>query len=272
MPSESEPAPFRRPPGGIFLTPGIGLRIPEGGLRLEIGEDGQLVSSSLTMQVLLDVCPHWLELMLDHLEVSEQANAAVMEAWRQPVEEPLRLALEAEFRSSMQCCTAAAVALDAFYANLKSYVVLPKSVRAAWRSRRTARYKQVTEVFRQAFLIGPRSAVELRKVLKEIFRFRDLAVHPPAEFQSPQWREDIELQTEWRFAAFRYSNARQIAHGALSMIVQLLRAPRPTIPQLVEYARNARERSKPLASRWEGLYGDLLPPNARPDPDSPPAA
>jgi hypothetical protein len=78
----------------------------------------------------------------------------------------------------MQAIMAAAVAIDAFYSLIQTHVVLPPSLVEQWRTKRTLRYKQVTEVLRRAFHLKPKGVAILRQNLKEINRMRDLAIHP----------------------------------------------------------------------------------------------
>jgi hypothetical protein len=58
--------------------------------------------------------------------------------------------LEAEFMASMQAVMAAAISMDAFYARVKEYVIIPSPTLDAWRQKGTARYKQVYETIRRA--------------------------------------------------------------------------------------------------------------------------
>jgi hypothetical protein len=52
----------------------------------------------------------------------------------------------------------------------------------------------------------------LRSLVKQLFRFRDWAVHPPANFSAPIRHEILGTGVEWRFVAFR-------AQAALGSVV-----------------------------------------------------
>jgi hypothetical protein len=59
-----------------------------------------------------------------------------------------------------------------------------------WRKGRTARYTQVSETVRRTFTLKPKGASALRANLKEIYRYRDLAVHPSGRIEAPMHHND----------------------------------------------------------------------------------
>jgi hypothetical protein len=98
----------------------------------------------------------------------------------------------------MQAVMAAAIAIDAFYALIQTHVQLPSSLITQWRTIRTARYTQVTEVLRRAFHLKQKGTAALRQNLKEIYRLRDLAVHPSGKIEAPILHPEIDVSVEWR--------------------------------------------------------------------------
>jgi hypothetical protein len=101
---------------------------------------------------------------------------------------------------------------------------------------------------------------EVRKILSEIYRFRDLSVHPDPKLAEPLTHPDLTgVGTEWRFIYFRYENAKPLVNVALSMVVQFLGAPKERNKPLVRYANEAAPMMKPLEEEWEGRYGPLYP-------------
>lgn len=56
------------PQMGVFITRGMGVGIPAGGLVIGTGPDGKN-SASIHIQVALDMCPYWLEIAVEHLRV-----------------------------------------------------------------------------------------------------------------------------------------------------------------------------------------------------------
>jgi hypothetical protein len=231
---------------GVFITKGMTLTIPEGGLTLSVGDDGELKGTSLTLHVHYDVCPTWLHLASRHLADADQCRLARIAAWQSDDADARAATLEREFESSMQAMMAAAVALDSFYLALRDKTTIPKD--QTWREKRTARYKQVAEVLRRAFALPARGSVTLRANLKEIFKFRDLAVHPLGAATAPVLHPELQTGVEWRFDTFRAENARPIVQTAHSMIHELVTEGKPTTIEIARYAEGLRNRlagSKP---------------------------
>ncbi len=249
----------RRSRSGIYVTKGMTLTIPRGGLRLSL--TGGSLDNSVEWYVLLDVCPVWLEIAYQHVLVAERSNHEALNAQRKADNEELANALEVEFAAGMQAIMAGAIAVDAFYANIKGLIVVPEDLTRTWRENKTARYKQIAEVMRRAFQISPDNAKQLRDVLKEIFRFRDLSVHPSGQAGRPTWHPELEVNTEWRFVAFCFLNAQQLVGSALSLIAQATIKPQDKSPELKRYCQGASARVVPLLSQWEARYGELFERN-----------
>jgi hypothetical protein len=227
---------------GIFVTRGMTCGIPPGGLSLILDADGKISGGQLTaFHVRFDVCPTWIELSLQHLRVAIEARANRQAAWASPDEGAKGEALEREFEASMQAIMAAAIALDAFYATLQPHVV-PPTLAEQWRTARTARFKQVTEVIRRAFRLKPEGTALLRANLKEIYRLRDLAVHPSGKLEAPIYHPELDVGVEWRFAYFRASNAELIVNGATWILWDICHGGKPGDANVLEYIGNLRQR------------------------------
>lgn len=226
---------------GIFITRGMTIGIPAGGLSLSIGDDGN-INSSLTLHVRFDVCPTWIELALRHLAAANEARANRQAAWAGTDEEAKAAALEREFEASMQAVMAAAIALDAFYAMIQPNVAVPPTLVERWRTGRTARFSQVTEIVRRAFRLKPKCTANLRANLKEIFRIRDLAVHPSGKIEAPIYHPELDVGVEWRFAYFSASNAEIIVNGATWIIWDLCHGGKPADANVLEYMDNLKHR------------------------------
>jgi hypothetical protein len=242
------------PTGGIFIT--RGMRISVANFTISMSENGEM-STDLQLHLSLDMCPYWLNIAARHVSEAQECHRRVLEAWRGPDGEPRAIAIEAEFEAGMQAIMSAGIAIDAFYASVKEFVDLPADVTARWRTNGTARHKQISEVLRRAFRMDPRSAVNLREAIKEILRFRDSAVHPPADTRAPVRYAELGTATEWRLEAFRAENARTLCGLALSIVAQLVEAPRLEDPAFVDYCTSTRARLIPLLSAWESQYGEL---------------
>ena len=185
------------------------MGVPVGGLTISIDGRGDS-NAQLILHAALDVTPHWLGIALNHLQVAEQEHLKLVPAWQQQMNEEIARVLEAEFIASMQAMMASAICIDAFYAAVKEHVTIPAATLQAWHNKGTARHKQVFEVFRRGFKIGKGALPKVREALKEIYRFRDLAVHPDAKLSQPLIHPDLGVGAEWRFVYFRFDNAKPL--------------------------------------------------------------
>jgi len=265
MPSanDSPHIPPHRGRGGVFITKGARVAIPAGGLR--IGFSGGKLDASVTLHVGLNMPPIWAELAVDHLTRAQTAREAVLVAWGGTDDAVLGAALIDEFTASMQAIVAAGIAIDACFAAVRGYAALPDALVQTWQRNRTARYKQVAEVLRRAFPLKPRHAVGVRAAIREIYRFRDWAVHPPAEARAPAHHPDLHMDTEWRFVAFSLPNDRELVRASLSLLWQA--ANRTDVPSasLRDDCRGLRSLLDPSVTQWETRFGPLT---AQPKPRS----
>lgn len=226
---------------GIFISRGMTISIPPGGFSLSFGDDGA-VNSSLTLHVRFDVCPTWIELALRHLADAIEARSNRQGAWAETNEEAKASTLEREFEASMQAVMAAAIALDAFYSVIQPHVAIPPDLVERWRTGRTARSSQVAEVVRRAFRLKPKGTAALRTNLKEIFRLRDLAVHPSGKIEAPIYHPELDVGVEWRFAFFRASSAELVVNAATGMLWDLCHNGKPEDAKVLEYMASLKQR------------------------------
>lgn len=243
---------------GIFISRGMTVAIPAGGLTIGIGNDGK-ATSSLTLHVRFDVCPTWIELALRHLADANEKRIARAAAWTGTNEELKAVTLEREFEASMQAIMAAAISIDAFYSLIQPQVQLPPSLVEGWRTKRTARYSQVTEVIRRAFGLKSKGTAALRQNLKEIFRLRDLAVHPSGKIEAPILHPEIEVGVEWRFAMFRAYNAELAVNAATGMLWNLAHNGKPKDSKIVEYMNTLRQRLAELFPSGHPIVATRVP-------------
>ena len=225
---------------GIFITKGMTVSIPH--LRIKIGEGGDIEGDPITLHVRFDVCPTWVMLARRHLEAALDARSQRDAIWARTDETAKAESLEREFECSMQAIMAAAIAWDAAYAVLREHVAIPDSLVQRWRAGRTARYSQVAEVIRRAFTLKPAGAKVLRSNLKEIYRYRDMAVHPSGKIQAALLHPELNVGVEWRFAYFRATNAEIAVCGAAGMLWDLAHEGRAKEPKITEYQETLRAR------------------------------
>jgi hypothetical protein len=210
-----------------------------------MGEDGRL-KGNLVLHVRFDVCPTWVELALRHLDDAKAKRAARDIAWLGTDEQEKAAALEREFESSMQAVMAAAIALDAFYSIMQTHVKLPPQLVTQWRTKRTPRYSQVAEILRRAFQLKPKGTAVLRQELKEIYRLRNLAVHPSGKIEAPILHPEIKVGVEWRFAYFCAHNAELIVNAATGILWELAHRGNARDSQIKDYMVALRQRLSEL--------------------------
>lgn len=225
---------------GIFISKGMAITIPIGGLRLSINSDGS-PQADVKVQVIFDVCPSWLEIALEHLKAAHTCNTARTEAWKNDNASARGRSLESEFKASMQAMVASAIAIDSFYATVQSKLKIDKALITKWRKNKTPRYSQVAELLRIAFQLKPKGVKVLRDYLKQIYHFRDQAVHPSSEAKEAILHPEIKVGVEWRFVTFRYENALPLVYAAVQIISQLV----STDKLLNEKLRNHANYLKP---------------------------
>jgi hypothetical protein len=233
---------------GIFISRGMTVAVPAGGLTIGVGADGK-TTGNLVLHVRFDVCPTWIELALRHRDDAKARRAARDIAWTGPNEEEKAATLEREFEASMQAVMAAAIALDAFYSLLQTHVKLSPGLITHWRTNRTPRYSQVTEILRHAFHLTPKRTAALRRNLKEIYSLRDLAIHPSGKIEAPILHPEINVGVEWRFAYFRAHNAELIVNTATGILWELAHRGKPKDSKTQEYMAALRQRLAELFPR-----------------------
>jgi hypothetical protein len=225
----------------VFVSRGMTVAVPPGGLTFGIGADGK-PTANVTLHVRFDVCPTWVDLALRHLDDARAKRTIRERAWAEANNDDKAAALEREFEASMQAIMAAAIAIDAFYSLLQPHVRLPPSFLTRWRAGRTPRYSQVAEVLRRAFHLKPKGTAALRRDLREIYRLRDLAVHPSGTIEAPILHPEINVGVEWRFACFRAHNAELTVNAATWILWDLAHNGKPKDTKIQEYVGALRQR------------------------------
>jgi hypothetical protein len=99
-------------------------------------------------------------------------------------------------------------------------------------------------------------AKRLHESVRTLFRFRDWAVHPPAEFRSPIRHDILGSGVEWRFVAFSSRNAKNAVWTAADIIHHCLTSPRPERASLAKWCENAKQR---MEERWDRAKAEFLP-------------
>lgn len=95
---------------------------------------------------------------------------------------------------------------------------------------------------RRTFKVGNDGAKQLHRSVAEVFRFRDWAVHPPADFREPIPHDMLDSSVEWRFVAFRAENACRAVGAVTSIIAQCVHEPRRQNADLVAWCEGQEAR------------------------------
>lgn len=208
---------------GLYLTAGMDLNIS--GIKIPL--DGS-ESPPVTATVRLDTWQHWLLVACDNV-VLASAEEEKLHAAIAADDAAKGVALEAEFRPSMTALSACAFAIDAFYGTVvERFGSHPDH--ATWRKNRLARHKQIAETLRYRLKLKPTGMPTVRGFLRELFRFRDRAVHPEAKLSHPVYRADMDAAVEPRFVTFSAAHARQ----ALGLTVELFVGMVPRVEAAAE--------------------------------------
>jgi hypothetical protein len=247
-----------KPDPGVFVVRGMEIGIPS--FQISLSPDGGITTDPVILHTGIDMCPLWLEVAFGHLLRTEEASQEMLRSRTESNNEAIGSSLMAESISGMQTIMASSIAMDAYYSRIRDCIDLPESLTHLWRTKGTARYKQIGEVLRRAFVLPASSAKLLRSALKECASFRDRAVHPRASTSLPDLHPELNKVTDWRFVAFRLYNAKAILGVTFSAIVQTAQKGRDsTFPAVTTYCADLLKRLSALIARWEARYGILAP-------------
>jgi hypothetical protein len=218
--------------GGIHVTFGD-FRLRDIHLSFD-ATTGELVESSMIPELRTDTFQHWLQ-------ISEEAAESAKEPRRRALEIPrddgeaFTAALEEEFRASVVAITAGAIAVDSFYASVKQHA--PQTQVPA-----DARDAAIFETLKRAFVLTAEQQREAREPLRQIFRLRDEAVHPPASWAEPLPHPVFNVGIAPRFVWCRVENA-ILAHSFAGRLIWLcLNIPKPEHSELERWCREISPR------------------------------
>jgi hypothetical protein len=226
---------------GVFVTRGMTVVIPAGGATLTFSDNGKPTNFAITaMHVHYDVCPTWLELAARHLSDAIERKHARITAWESNDDGAKSATLEKEFESSMQAIMAAAIAVDSFYATLKGKTKIADETFKAWKRNGTARYVQIAEVLKAAFSLKQQDFDKIRCDLEQIFKLRDLAIHPEGAPEFPVLHPELKIALEWRFEVFRADKVEPLVREVRSIIHRLVIDGNPSTPDIKRYIEGLR--------------------------------
>jgi len=245
-------------PEGIFLVRHSRLVFPANSIVITADPDG-ISTSVKEIRLSREMCPVWFDVALEQLAEADRAHSDVLATCDGSDNARLGESLETEAAHGMQAIVAAATALDALYASAKECIKLPPSQVETWRKNGTARWRQVAEVLRRCFRVSRgEHAASVRLVVREVYRFRDMAVHPSSAAAQVVLHPDLNKGTDWRYVSFSFASAQQAVWGSLNLVMQLLSLPDDRDSDELKALRvNLRTMLAPVTARWEDLYGPL---------------
>ncbi|WP_142274651.1 hypothetical protein [Mycobacterium scrofulaceum] len=246
---------------GITVCDGGDLRLSN--IQINFNDDG-VESPSPTVHLRTDTWPYWLaeavSAAVDAAKTSTEIPAAVAAS----NDDKIGRLMVLELRASMRALTSSAFAIDAFYASVKARS--PKHPQQdIWHQNSTARSKQVAETLRYHLKVAKNeSAKELRRRIKELFKYRDWAVHPGSKFREPIYREDLDAAVDWHFVVFSAANAQGGTYLAVNTLDNLVTVLNRGSEELVQFKPRAREAMDKILDVYES--SEHLIPIVRSEP------
>lgn len=190
---------------GVLIFKGMSVGILPGDLVISMDESGQL-ASKLILSTAYNVIPLWLRIARDRLNDAKHASEDIASNWDDNADHQKAL-LIAELAPSMEVIVSCGIALDSLYDMLRPYAKLSDEIINKWKVNRTGRGAQIFEVVRRVLKPENKHAKEFKKAIIDIIKFRDMAVHPTLELKNAHSRPDLEVAVDWKFAAYKFSNA-----------------------------------------------------------------
>ena len=187
-----------------------------------------------------DVSPTWIRLALKHAQTAEHHRDERVVAWSNTDDQRKEDTLELECAASMQATMAAAIAVDALYASVQPLIAMPPTLIETWRRNKTARAVRISETLRRAFKLSKLNATEVRSNLVQLFKLRDIAVHPRAHLQPAVLHPELGVGLEWRFVTFRAHNASLLVTATAMLFWFLTHKAKPINKELANYIDNLR--------------------------------
>jgi hypothetical protein len=244
------------PEKGVFVVKGDYAALPP--IHFTINGRGNIKSDPVILHTSIDMTSYWLSIAFKHLLATETAHKNLMISKEQKNNDHIARYLKKESMAGMETIMASAIAIDAYYASVKEFINIPQSIMDSWREKRTARYKQISEVLRMAFFLKPKVTRNLKDILEQGFKLRDDTVHPNVRPSEPLLHAELNKFVDWRYAKFRFENAKNIYGLSLAVVYKTALIPSPkTTEQLTAYCNNLVVRLKPAVNKWKRRYGDL---------------
>lgn len=205
---------------GILLFQGMRVGILTGDFEIKLNESGEPIDTKLILSTAYNVIPIWLRAARDHLRTAKEASNAIAAKWIEN-ESLHKDLLIAELEPSMQVIVACAICLDALYDQLKPHAKLDPTLLEAWAKNRTSRAAQIAFVIQRIYHLTNDISRNVSQIVETVLRWRDWAVHPSMELRNACSRPDVSVGVDWRFAIYRYENAKNCFTQSVTMLTYL---------------------------------------------------
>ncbi len=229
---------------GVLIFKGMRVGFLEGDLRIGFSEDGTIESKAI-LSTSFNVVPLWLRVAHDNLALARTAFQNIAAQWDDDPENQKTL-LIAELAPATQTIVACAIAYDALYAQLKPLAKVDNEEMAAWKKNKTSRAARISEVLRRVFRLNGEDYKQIKKVVTETIKLRDLAVHPSHELKNALNRPDVPVGLDWRFCVYRYENAATCYNNSV---------------KLFTFFRGNASRDKAASENIESIFEALVEMN-----------
>jgi hypothetical protein len=206
-------------PTGVLIFKGMKVGVLPGDFTISVNENGE-TDSKLVLSTAYNVIPIWLRAAHDHSKQSKIASENIAAKWGDDTDEQRSL-LIAELTPSIQVFVCCGIALDALYDTLRPHAKITPQEIQAWKDNRTSRAKQIVEVVRRTFKLKQDTLKSFSDCITQVIKYRDMAVHPSLELKNSCTRPDLNVSVDWKFSAYRFSNAEWCLVNTINMIVYL---------------------------------------------------
>jgi len=204
---------------GVLIFEGMKVGVLPGDFTIQVDEHGS-VNANLVLSTAYNVLPIWIRAANDQLLEARKASEAVRNRWSTD-DQANRELLVAELEPCMQVFVACGIALDALYDPLRPFAKLSAAELSSWKDNKTARETQIAEVVRRVYRLDAEMTAKFKQNLAGIFKYRDMAVHPSLELKQTCTRPDLPVGVDWKFSAYRYSNAERCFKTTMEMLIHL---------------------------------------------------
>jgi hypothetical protein len=192
-----------------------------GDFTISVDESGK-TEANLVLSTAYNVLPLWIRIAHDSLTQARFASEKVANNWGESDDSNKEL-LISELEPSLQVFVACGIALDALYDQLRPHAKLSEEELKKWRdcSTKTGRADHIAEVIRRVYKLDNEMFSKFKLHIKEIIKYRDLAVHPSLQLRNYCTRPDIPVGVDWKFSAYRFSNSEKCLTSTMRMLGHL---------------------------------------------------